>query len=73
MTIQQCKDRYKDFMGDVFPEHYKLTKDFRILTTGSIYEANVLEGVIKKLVKERLGDENVLLFDKDAKDDSCKV
>lgn len=72
MTIQECKDKYKKFMGDVFPEHFKFVKDLKMLK-GSIYDAKVLEGVIKGLVKERLKDENALLFDQNAKEDSCKV
>lgn len=69
MTIDDCINQYREFMGTIFDKS-KLSKMWNFGRKGEFYDATILEQVIKKLVRERLGDENAPLLEENPE---CKV
>ncbi|KAK3995228.1 acyl transferase/acyl hydrolase/lysophospholipase [Cladorrhinum sp. PSN332] len=73
MSIADCLKQYGDFMKIVFnPKDGKWNKGKRIWNTGAQWDPNVLERVIKQLVREQTHQdpEQVLLMDEQ---NPCKV
>lgn len=82
MTIEDCITSYTKFMGEVFPPNtvarkmpFGLGTLFDVTVKGEKWDSRVLEKVIKRLVKEQLGQdpETVLLQDPKNPNPSCKV
>ena len=69
MTIDECIKKYKASMTKVFNAN-SLEKYARFAAKGQFHDAVVLEGVIKDLIQERLGKNDVDLLDEA---DSCKM
>ncbi|KAJ9497139.1 hypothetical protein H2202_007295 [Exophiala xenobiotica] len=69
MTIAECLAKYKQFMSDVFPKKEGPNK----IMPGGRYNATELEEIIKQLVKEKLGKDDMKLLDDSSQKDPCKV
>ncbi|KAK2051650.1 FabD/lysophospholipase-like protein [Colletotrichum caudatum] len=70
MDIRQCIQKYEDFIHKIF-DTGTLSKIWNFGLNRDQYNPKTLEDVIKKVVKEQLGDENAPLFEGDSP--SCKV
>jgi hypothetical protein len=69
MTIAECLAKYKQFMSDVFPNKEGPNK----IMPGGRYNATKLEEIIKQLVKEKLGKDDMKLLDDSSQKDPCRV
>jgi len=75
MTVQECRDEYEAFMNEVFPKQSGFKNAFNMLVHSGKWDDEVLEKVIKRLVKKRLGQDGdkVLLKDPSEPNPACKV
>ena len=76
MSVDECIGKYKEFMGMVFK--HGLLKPIGVLVGSELYSASTLETIIKKLIKERLGSDDVNFLDEgdglaDEKEHRCKM
>lgn len=73
MTIAECLAKYKEFMNTVFPTDR--WTNWHLLKDGAKWDASVLEGVIKKLIQDKLqrNPDEVPLMDSQSENDSCKM
>lgn len=69
MTIDECIQKYNEFMRDVFKQGF-FGKNARLATQGEFYDASELESVVKKLIREKLGRDDVKLLDENG---PCKM
>jgi hypothetical protein len=69
MSIVECITTYQELMPKVFGTG-TVSKHIRFAAKGEFYDAKELENEIKRLIKEKLKDENVLLLDDS---DPCKT
>ena len=74
MTVDECIEYYQKFMGTVF-KHGWFKKGAHLLGKGGLYSASTLERLIKDLLREKLGREDVDLLDEDVSDGKrhCKM
>ena len=74
MTVDECIEYYQRFMGTVF-KHGWFKKGAHLLGKGGLYSASTLERLIKDLLREKLGREDVDLLDEDVSDGKrhCKM
>ena len=73
MTIKETSDEYKAFMGKVFNKN-EILKDLSLIWKGDRYDSSILQGVIKDIVKKKLGSDEVTLLETDPQaKPSCKV
>lgn len=63
MTVAECIAQYDNVMKEVFPETGDIKKAFNLATHGEFYDSTNLENIIKKLIKDKLGDSDVDLLD----------
>lgn len=71
MSVKECIKRYETLIGEVFPNSsWKRAGNWAL--HGEWYDASNLERVIKDLIREKLGDSEVRLLDKD-ETNPCKV
>lgn len=63
MTVAECIAQYDNVMKEVFPETGDIKKAFNLATHGEFYDSTNLEIIIKKLIKDKLGDSDVDLLD----------
>lgn len=71
MDVNDCIKKYQELMGIVFKKRQGLmgslvdwiAKNGSFIWSGQIYDDKPLETQIKKLVKEKLGDENAELYE----------
>ncbi|KAF3388415.1 Phospholipase A I [Penicillium rolfsii] len=63
MTVAECIAQYDNVMKEVFPETGDIKKAFNLATHGEFYDSSNLENIIKKLIKDKLGDSDVDLLD----------
>jgi hypothetical protein len=63
MTVAECIVQYDNVMKEVFPETGDIKKAFNLATHGEFYDSTNLENIIKKLIKDKLGDSDVDLLD----------
>ncbi|KAG6831520.1 hypothetical protein H0H92_009788 [Tricholoma furcatifolium] len=71
MSISECIEQYESLASDIFSAN--LAK--RILnfsTTGAFYKATKFEKALKRIIKEKTGDENAPMLDTDPTN-KCKV
>ncbi|KAK5658996.1 hypothetical protein OQA88_1082 [Cercophora sp. LCS_1] len=75
MDVQECIDEYKKVMNEVFPKQSGLRNVINMVLHNGKWDERVLEKVIKRLVKEKLGQDGdaVLLKDPDYPNPKCKV
>ncbi|KAI0842885.1 acyl transferase/acyl hydrolase/lysophospholipase [Hypoxylon sp. FL0890] len=66
MTVDECIQTYQELMGDIFCG----SKYLGYLWRGDFYSAENIEKAIKKLIKQRIDDEEAPLIDEDSK---CKI
>ncbi|KAI1412648.1 FabD/lysophospholipase-like protein [Hypoxylon sp. FL1857] len=59
MTVDECIKTYEEIMGEIFCGN----KYLEYLKRGEFYSAENLEKVIKRLIKERIKDQEALLID----------
>ena len=71
MSINECLTKYERYMRKVFPPN--TWKKTNLAIKGVIYDATILENVIKNLVKEELGSEDARLMDEQSEKNSCKM
>ncbi|KAK6003120.1 hypothetical protein QM012_000965 [Aureobasidium pullulans] len=71
MTVDECIQKYQDFMTKVFTISWLKRKASDWHIGGDKYDAKILESCIKEVVKDRLGDENAMLLDD--REGACKV
>ena len=64
MTVDECIEYYQKFMGTVF-KHGWFKKGKNLLVKGGLYNATTLELLIKDLLREKLGRDDVNLLDED--------
>ncbi|KAK6347586.1 hypothetical protein TWF718_005424 [Orbilia javanica] len=72
MTIEECIAAYMNVMGKVFPKSSEVEKKFRLVKDGAYYDEKVLEEAIKDVVRQKLGDPEAQLLDKDP-NNNCKI
>ncbi|KAI1761318.1 acyl transferase/acyl hydrolase/lysophospholipase [Hypoxylon sp. FL1150] len=71
MSIKECIKKYETIIDKVFPNSiWKEGTEW--LLKGQRYDATNLENIIKDLIREKLGDAEICLLDKDEKN-PCKV
>ena len=70
MSVEECITKYNDFMKNVF-DLWEITKTKNYLLNGAQYDTGTLEKIVKNLIKDKLNDDEVDLFD--AKNSPCKV
>lgn len=63
MTVAECIAQYDNVMKEVFPETGDIKKAFNLATRGEFYDSTNLENIIRKLIKDKLGDSDVDLLD----------
>lgn len=71
MDVNDCINKYQELMGIVFKKRQGIfgsavdwiTKNGSFLWSGQTYDEKPLETQIRKLVKEKLGDENADLYE----------
>jgi hypothetical protein len=63
MTVAECIAQYDIVMKEVFPETGDIKKAFNLATHGEFYDSTNLENIIKKLIKDKLGDSDIDLLD----------
>ena len=69
MTVHECIEKYQGFMTKVLNAG-RWGKNMQFVRKGEFYDASVLEGVIKDLIREKLGKNDVeLLYE----GDPCKM
>ncbi|CAO2648169.1 Nn.00g090910.m01.CDS01 [Neocucurbitaria sp. VM-36] len=73
MTIDECIEKYQQFMTTVFKSSWK-GKTGDLLANGTYYDASLLEKVVKDIIREKLGNEDVKMLDESEKaKNACKV
>ncbi|KAJ5679821.1 hypothetical protein N7462_008065 [Penicillium macrosclerotiorum] len=70
MTVAECITQYDNVMKEVFPETGDIEKAFKLATEKEFYDSSKLEGIIKRLIKEKLGDPEISLLDEKS---PCKI
>jgi hypothetical protein len=65
MSIGECITKYEKMMPIIFEKSV-----LRFGTKGEFYDAGVLESVIKDLIREKHGNDDVLLLDEN---NPCKM
>ncbi|KAJ5174317.1 uncharacterized protein N7482_000194 [Penicillium canariense] len=70
MSVAECITQYDNVMKEVFPETGDIKKAFNLATQGEFYDSSNLESIIKKLIKDKLGDSEVDLLDEKG---ACKI
>lgn len=68
MNVKDCITFYEDAMDKVFKGGRNVWKFIR---KGEFYNASILEGCIKDLIRKQLGSDDEKLFDE--RTDACKV
>ena len=63
MTVAECIAQYDNVMKEVFPETGDIKKAFNLAIHGEFYDSTNLENIIKKLIKDKLGNSDVDLLD----------
>jgi hypothetical protein len=69
MSVDECIQQYQSFMSKVFNKT-KLGKYTSFAWNGEFYDAKLLESIIKDLIREKLGKDDVPLLDEN---DPCKM
>jgi hypothetical protein len=69
MAVDECIQKYNEVMGKVFAQGF-FGKKGRFAMEGEFYDATVLETVIKDLIRERIGRDDVALLDENRR---CKM
>ena len=69
MTVDECIEKYKGFMKKVFNAGI-FGKKGHFIIHQEFYDAGVLEGVIKDLIRERIGKDDAELLNEA---DPCKM
>lgn len=80
MDVNDCIKKYQELMGIVFKKREGIvgsawdwvSKKAGFIWSGQIYDDDPLETQIRKLVKDKLGDENADLYEGDG-NAACKT
>ncbi|KAG6916204.1 hypothetical protein DXG01_007834 [Tephrocybe rancida] len=71
MTIPECIEVYTSLASDIFSANF-LQRSKNFATTGAYYKKDKFEAGLKKIIKEKTGNENASMLDPDPKN-KCKV
>ncbi|KAG6916206.1 hypothetical protein DXG01_007836 [Tephrocybe rancida] len=71
MTIPECIEVYTSLASDIFSASF-LERGKNFATTGAYYKKDKFEAGLKKIIKEKTGNENASMLDPDP-NNKCKV
>ena len=57
-TVDECIDAYTDLSKEVFKADQVITGKIPVGDDRCLFDYNILEAVIRKIIKEKLGDEH---------------
>lgn len=71
MTISECIEAYESLASDIFSADLA-QRTWNFSTTGAYYKADNFEVALKKIIKEKTGDEDASMLESDLTN-KCKV